>query len=143
MTLRHWRLSILCPIMVVAAIAAATMAGGCNKADDDSTPPPKPVSFEGTVDEKYVGNWQTADGRQGLNLAKDGSVKILATQPTPHGDQKSTFDGQWLASSDGLHLKYLDHSQEMTIRYKTALSADSMTLSEMGGRLKTKYLRKP
>ena len=130
---------------MATAIAVAFLFVGCKPSDEDDSGPPKPpvVAFKGSADSKFVGNWKTSDGRSGLDLAKDGSLSILAVAATPSGDSKSTVTGSWLYDGTYLLLKYTDKGQgELVIRYTPTLSGNTLTLLQVGARQKMVYARK-
>lgn len=128
---------------MTAATAAVFFSAGCNTSEADEPFKPPTVTFEGKVDVQYVGNWETADKRSGLNLSKDGSAKIKVVAASPSGDQKSELNGSWLASDGFLLLKYGKSGQPDTVlKYEATLKGNSMDLKQKGGRMTTHYSRK-
>lgn len=128
-----------------AAIAAAALLAGCGNragADDDEAPAvtPKPVAFEGQVDAKFAGTWQTADGHSKLEMGKDGKLHVTSMIPGPGGLSKSEVSGAWVASGGDLLFKYsLAGQPESTVKYHATLKDDQLTLA--GSRLSTIYKR--
>lgn len=126
-----------------AAVLWAGLAGlwGCAEPEADVMPSAPPsVVFEGKVAPDLVGAWKTDDGRSGLELGKDGTLKVLLVAATPGGDSKSTYVGEWRVHSDNLLLRYRTGEQDATVRYPFHRAADVMTLTQ--GQMKTVYRRK-
>jgi hypothetical protein len=130
---------------LLSCLVVLVVVAGCNPAatDDDGTPPkPKPVTFQGAIDNSFVGQWKTAKNTSGLDLRKDGTVTISSEIPTPKGIVKSKFEGKWLVSSGDLLLQYAAPKQaETTIKYPAKLSGSQMTLDQ-GSRSKMVYSKK-
>jgi hypothetical protein len=139
-----WRKVINRAPMMAVAFAAAVHLCGCKPSTDDDSGPPKPpvVAFTGSADTKFVGNWKSTDGRSGLDMAKDGTVSILAVAATPSGDRKTSLTGSWLFNGTYLLLKYSDKGQaELVIRYTATLSGNTLTLLQVGARKKLVYTK--
>ena len=132
---------LLWPGAVVIAAAALSIA--CGMRNEDDTPQPQAVTFSGKVDPQFVGDWRTQNGRSELDLAKGGRLKIFTVFATPKGDDKASFDGAWLISSEGnLLLKYtVPHQSETKLKYKTKLEGSKMTLVQNNG-INEVYIRR-
>lgn len=125
-----------------AAVLWAALAGLCGCAEPEPDTPsagPPAVAFEGKVEPDLVGAWKTDDGRSGLELGKDGTLKVLFVAATPGGDSKSTHVGEWRADAGKLVMRYRTGEQEATVRYAYQKSGNQMTLTQ--GQMRTTYRR--
>ena len=129
-------LAIGCTLLLFAA--------GCGSGasdTDDGPAKPKAVSFEGSVDARFIGSWKTPKESSCLDLRKDGTVQISSAVPSPKGISKSSLEGKWLVSGGDLILQYKVANQPLTtVKYPATLAGKEMTLVQ-GSRTKLTYIR--
>jgi hypothetical protein len=129
---------------LVAASMAATTLLGC-RGDDEITKVPTRTSytFEGSVDPKFVGEWQTQPAPAALTLRKDGSDEMVVVAVAPRHTSSHKVEGQWLVSGTDLLLKYSEKAGgATTLKYKTTLSGNTLNLVDAASGVKLTYHRK-
>jgi hypothetical protein len=132
-------------VWMVALTAAAILFSGCTKSDDEFAPAfvPKTYAFDGNIEPKYVGSWQSSDGASTMQIVKDGSLNIETTARSIAGKSVTSVSGKWLASGDTLKFRYVVGKQEPTVlKYTASLSGNTLTLKLADGKAKTVYSRK-
>ena len=130
---------------MVAAVAAAVLAAGCKGADDEFAPAvvPKTYAFEGKLEPKFVGVWNSTDGSSMMEIVKDGGLKIDTTSRSITGKSVVHVSGEWLADGDSLMFRYVVGTQSPTVlKYSAELSGNTLTLKQVDGKVKTTYKRK-
>jgi hypothetical protein len=130
---------------MVTAFAVAIGVTGCKGADDEYAPAvgPKTYPFEGKIDTKYVGAWQSSPPGSKLDILKDGTLKLENVTHSVAGTTVSHVAGTWLSSGNNLMFRYVVGTQEPTVlKYSTTLSKNSLVLVPAGGTAKTTYNRK-
>lgn len=130
-------------LWTAAATAAAVLLAGCAGPEDiTQAPRPAAVSFGGKIDPRFVGSWTSKDGTSKIDMLKDGSVNLVTIIRSPYGKAVNKVSGKWLVNGSDLLFDYSDKTHDMiVVKYAATLSGESMTLTQAGGRIKTKYAK--
>ena len=131
------------PLLLFAALVSL----GCSKGDgssdvvEASTPSTEVVAFEGAIDPKLAGTWESSDHRSTLILKKDGSASLKSSVATPKGPENSDVPAKW-KTGPGTLLIQKDGS-EVIRYYMTSKANDEMALQRVkGSTIKIVYQRK-
>jgi len=125
-----------------AAVLSAALLAGCGGEAGDITQVPKPaaVSFAGRIDPRFIGSWTSTDSNSKIEMLKDGSANMVTITRSPYGKVVNKVSGKWLANGGDLLFDYSDKSHDLiVVKYGASIAGKSMTLSQAGGRIKTKY----
>ena len=132
-------------IWAAPVLIAAVLIAGCKKEDDEFAPAvvPKTYAFEGKVDPKFAGSWESADHSSTMEIEKDGGLKIDTTSNSVVGKSVSHVTGNWLVNGNDLMFRYTVGTQTPTVlKYVATLSGNTLTLKQAEGRQATAYKRK-
>jgi hypothetical protein len=114
---------------VVAPILLA-LVFGCQPAEEEIlTSEPKSVSFEGSVDEKLVGTWKSADGSSKYEFDQDGKFRLEGKIRTPGGEIDNKTNGEWKVNNNQLLIK---DANGYVIPYDLKTANDELTMTSIG-----------
>jgi hypothetical protein len=78
-----------------------------------------------------------------MDIHGDGSLSIETVTRSVKGVSDDHLGGMWKAAGSDLLVQYRDKSRTLiTLKYAANLKDDTLTLSQMKGRIKTVYKRK-
>ena len=124
----------------IFSIALLAAVFGCGKAPEDevvSDTKPPAQKFEGVVDKKLVGTWQTANKKNLIILSADGSAKMHNEIGTPKGPQIIDVTMQWKVDKDRIAFQKQD---DMSVQsYGVDLKGDTLNLKT--SKTSTEYIK--
>jgi hypothetical protein len=128
---------------MVPTIVGALLLTGCKGNDDlAQSVPPKTFLFEGKIDPKFVGTWKTPSGISTLDLAKDGSLKIVTVSESRNGKNTIKVSGNWLRHDSDLLFRYTVEGQgPVLLKYTAKLDGKTLTMQQAGMKVKAVYKR--